>query len=51
VVVLAGGQTDRQNLHFPALFPKHAFVSFDLPVEVEQAKKLALFSNVIRRPS
>ena len=39
VVVLTGARQTGKTSTFLRLFPKHAFVSLDLPAEVEQAGK------------
>jgi hypothetical protein len=41
VVVLTGARQTGKTSTFLRLFPKHAFVSLDLPVEAEQAEKAA----------
>jgi uncharacterized protein len=39
VVVLTGARQTGKTSTFLRLFPKHAFLSLDLPVEAEQAEK------------
>src|SRR5579864_2925281 len=58
VVVLTGARQTGKTSTFLRLFPKHVFVSLDLPLEAEQAEKepstillLSLFTRSNMRPA